>query len=59
LLKETEALFVNLRSLSDDVYSAIDSSVSAPTFPQQMINQLKQQAVNFQNMIEQTLLTAE
>ena len=59
MLKRTEKLFVWFRWLADDVYTAIDSSVPSPYFPQTMIDQLKQQAVNFQNMIEKTLLTAE
>jgi lysophospholipase L1-like esterase len=58
-LKQTEALFVKLRKLADDFYQVIDSSISAPTFPSSMINQLKQQATEFQSMIEKTLLTAE
>jgi hypothetical protein len=58
-LKKTETLFVSLRSLADDVYRLVDSSVSSPTFPEQMINQYKHQATTFQNMIEQTLLTAQ
>ena len=59
MLQKSEKLFVSLRWLADDVYKAIDSSVSSPTFPQTMIDNLKQQTVNFQNMIEKTLLTAE
>ena len=58
-LKQTEGLFVKLRKLADDTYHLIDASVAAPTFPASMINQYKQQATNFQTMIEKTLLTAE
>ena len=58
-LKDTKEILVNARKLASMVFEAIDSSISGPTFPQQMINQYKQQVTTFQTNIERTLLTAE
>jgi multidrug efflux pump subunit AcrA (membrane-fusion protein) len=58
-LKKTRDLLVLSRKLADKVYTAIDDSVPSPFFPQKVINQLKQQAVSFQNNIEAALLTAK
>ena len=58
-LVKTKDLLISSRKLADKVFTAIDSSVPGPTFPQQMINQYKQQATTFQTNIESALLTAQ
>jgi len=58
-LQKTKELLVLSRSLAAKVFDAIDSSVASATFPQSMIDQLKQQATSFQTNIESALLTAQ
>jgi RND family efflux transporter MFP subunit len=58
-LKQTRDLLVSSRALADKVYAAINSSVASRMFPQEIINQYKQQTTTFQNNIESALLTAK
>jgi hypothetical protein len=58
-LQQSKEILVDSRKLADMVVSALNNSISGPTFPQAVINQYKQQAVSFQQNIEKALLTAE
>ncbi len=58
-LQKTKELLILSRKLSDKAFTAVDNSVSAPSFPQTMINQYKQQITTFQKNIEWALLTAQ
>ena len=58
-LQWAKDLLVLSRKLANEVVDALDNSVIWPTFPQQVLNQYKQQAVTYQQNIEKTLLTAE
>ena len=58
-LQKSQDILVRSRKLADLVVQALDASIVSPTFPQTMINQYKEQAVNYQQWIEKALLIAE
>jgi len=58
-LKTMEDILESSRVLANTVYTSIDDSVSSIFFPQSKINELKQQAVSYQNNIEKAQITAQ